>query len=251
MVVRLCAMALAAAALAGCASGGYSGYDSYPDEAYYDGPYDPYYAGPYYGGGFGSYYDDDFDRYYHPSKNVSCDRVRDICYDRYGPSYHATARYLGESEANRAYKKYGDSVFLFSPRPGVSCDRRSKECSDGEWTAPERLKRIEPRNMGSVGSGSGFDDDDAPVRRVAPAPRTDKEAAPTKRTKPRREAVPPPMANNDDDVARPSRRVQSQQPQSQQPQSQQPKAPRRLNSNDKVSDGGAGNACPPRGCRRD
>ena len=146
MVVRLCAMALAAAALAGCASGGYSGYDSYPDEAYYDGPYDPYY-----GGGFGSYYDDDFDRYYHPAKNVSCDRVRDICYDRYGPSYHATKRYLGEREANRAYKKYGDSVFLFSPRPGVSCDRRTQECSDGQWTdraAPDPLKRLE-RSDGS------------------------------------------------------------------------------------------------------
>jgi hypothetical protein len=240
MVVRLCAMALAAAALAGCAGGGYSGYDSYPDEAYYDGPYDPYY-----GGGFGSYYDDDFDRYYHPSKNVSCDRARDICYDRYGPSYHATARYLGEREANRAYKKYGDSVFLFSPRPGVSCDRRSKECSDGEWTAPQRLKRIEPRNTGSVGSDSGFEDDDAPVQRVAPAQRTDDEAAPTKRIKPRREAVPPRMADNDDDVARPSRRVQSQQPQSEQPQSR-----RHFDSNDdKVRDGGAGNACPPQGCR--
>jgi hypothetical protein len=241
MVVRLCAMALAAAALAGCASGGYYGYDSYPDEAYYDGPYDPYY-----GGGFGSYYDDDFDRYYHPSKNVSCDRVRDICYDRYGPSYYATARYLGESEANRAYKKYGDSVFLFSPRPGVSCDRRTKECSDGEWTdrtASDPLKRLERGNPGSVGSGSGFDGDDAPVRRVAPAQRTDDEAAPTKRIKPQREAAPPPMADNDDDVARPSRRVQSQQP-----QSQQPKALPRLNSNDKVRDGGAGNACPPRGC---
>ena len=232
---RFCAMVLAAAALAGCASGGYSGYDSYPDEAYYDGPYDPYY-----GGGFGSYYDDDFDRYYHPSRNVSCDRVRDICYDRFGPSYYATARYLGESEANRAYKKYGDSVFLFSPRPGVSCDRRTEECSDGEWTdrtAPDPLKRLERGNMGSVGSGSGFDDDDAPVRRVAPAQRTDDEAAPTKRIKP--QAAPPPMADNDNDVARPTRRVQSEQP----------KALPRLNSNDKVRDGGAGNACPPQGCR--
>lgn len=226
MVVRLCAMALAAAALAGCAS--YSGYDSYPDEAYYDGPY-----GPYYGGGFGSYYDDDFDRYYHPSRNVSCDRVRDICYDRYGPSYQATARYLGESEANRAYKKYGDSVFLFSPRPGVSCDRRTKACSDG--LAPDPLKRLERGSMGSVGSNSGFEDDDAPpVRRIAPARQTNDEAAP-QRVKPRLEA-PPPMADND--VVRPSRRVQSEQPQ----------ALPRLNSGDKVRDGGAGNACPPRGC---
>lgn len=233
MIVRLCAAALAAVSLAGCASG-YSGDGYYQDEAYYDGPYDPYYGG---GFGFGSYHDDDFDRYYHPAKNVSCDRVRDICYDRYGPSYHATKRYLGEREANRAYKKYGDSVFLFSPRPGVSCDRRTQECSDGQWTdraAPDPLKRLERGNPGSV--GSGFDDDNDPFRRVAPAQRTDDE--PAKRVKPRIEAPPPPMSDNNDDVARPSRRVQSQQPQAQP----------RLNSNDKVRDGGAGNACPPQGC---
>ena len=229
---RVFAMALAAAALAGCVNSG-----GYYDDAYYD-------DGPYYGGGFGygSHYYDDYDRYYHPADDVSCDRVRDICYDRFGPSYYATARYLGESEANRAYKKYGDSVFLFSPRPGVSCDRRTEECSDGEWTdraTPDSLKRLERGNLGSVGSGSGFDDDDVPVRRVAPAQRTDDEAAPTKRIKPQREAAPPPMADNDADVARPTRRVQSEQP----------KALPRLNSNDKVRDGGAGNACPPQGCR--
>jgi hypothetical protein len=283
MMVRLCAMALAAAALAGCASSGYPGYDYYPDETYYDGPYDPYHGG---GFGYGSYYDDDYDddydRYFHPSRNVSCDRVRDICYDRYGPSYEATARHLGEREANRAYKKYGDNVFLFSPRPGVSCDRRSQECSDGQWTdraAPDRMKRLERRNVGAVGSGSGFEDgdapirrvaparrtkdevpldplgrlepgnigsvgsdpgfdDDAPVRRVAPAQRGDDEAAPTRRNKPRLDASPPPIADNDNDVVRPSRRAQSEQPD----------APPRLKSNDKVRDGGAGNACPPRGC---
>ena len=237
MMVRLCAMALAVAALAGCASGGYPGYDSYSDEAYYDRAYDPYYGG---GFGFGSYHDDDFDRYYHPSKNVSCDRVRDICYDRYGPSYHATKRYLGEREANRAYKKYGDSVFLFSPRPGVSCDRRTKDCSDGQWTgraAPDPLKRLEPGNMGSIGAGSGFDDDDMPVRRVTPTRRNNDDDAIPRRIAPAIEA-PPPMADNDndDDAARPARRVQPQPPAA------------RLNSGDKIQDGGAGNACPPRGC---
>lgn len=236
MTMRLCAAVLAAASLAGCATG-YAGYDSYPDEAYYD----PYY-GPYYGGGFGSYYDHNYDRYFHPSRNVACDRARDVCYDQYGVSYHATKRYLGEREANGAYKKYGDSVFLFSPRPGVSCDRRTRECSDG--MAPDPLKRLEPGNMGSVGSGSGFDDDDAPVRRVAPVQRTDDEAAP-QRIEPRIEARPP-MAgrDSDDDVVRPSRRAQSEQR-----QSEQPRAVPRLNSNDKVRDGGAANACPPQGCR--
>ena len=62
--------------------------------------------------------------------NVTCDRVRDVCYDRYGLSYHATARYLGEKEANRAYKKYGNQVFLFSPKRGVVCDRRTETCTN-------------------------------------------------------------------------------------------------------------------------
>src|SRR5688572_2555942 len=96
---------------------------------------------------------------------------------------------------------------------------------------------LEPGNMGSIGAGSGFEDDDQPVRRVAPARRTDDDDAVSKRISPRVEA-PPPMADNDDDVARPTRRVQTQQPE----------ARPRLNSGDKVQDGGAGNACPPRGC---
>lgn len=234
MTARVCAMALAAAALTGCASG-YGGYDAYPGETYYDDPY--------YGGGFGyrSYYDDNrYDRYFHPADDVSCDRKRDLCYDRFGPSYYATARYLGESEANDAYHKYGDSVFLFSPRPGVSCDRRTKDCSDGQWTgraAPDPLKRLEPGNMGSIGAGSGFDDDDMPVRRVTPTRRNNDDDAIPRRIAPAIEA-PPPMADNDndDDAARPARRVQPQPPAA------------RLNSGDKIQDGGAGNACPPRGC---
>jgi hypothetical protein len=70
----------------------------------------------------------DSNRYFKKG-NVTCDRVRDVCYDRYGLSYHATARYLGEKEANRAYKKYGNQVFLFSPRQGVVCDRRTETCT--------------------------------------------------------------------------------------------------------------------------
>jgi hypothetical protein len=67
---------------------------------------------------------------YFKRDNVTCDRVRDVCYDRYGLSYHATARYLGEQEANRAYKKYGSQVFLFSPKRGVVCDRRTETCTN-------------------------------------------------------------------------------------------------------------------------
>jgi hypothetical protein len=65
--------------------------------------------------------------------NLSCDRKRDICYDRYGISYHATKRYFGEKDANRAYKKYGKQVFLFSPKRGVICDRRTDSCSSKRW----------------------------------------------------------------------------------------------------------------------
>jgi hypothetical protein len=67
--------------------------------------------------------------------NIRCDRDREVCYDRYGPSYHATARYLGEKEANRAYKKYGKKVFLFSPERGVVCDRRTETCNGKRWSA--------------------------------------------------------------------------------------------------------------------
>ena len=232
MVVRVWAMALTSVALAGCASGYGGGYDYYPGETYYD---DPYYGDG--GFGYGSYYDDyeHYDRYFHPADNVSCDRKRDVCYDRYGPSYLATKRYLGESEANDAYRKYGDSVFLFSPRAGVSCDRRTRECFDGQWTGrTDPLKRREPGNMGSI--GSGFDDDDSPVRRVAPAQRTNDDDALPRRIAPQVEAQPP-MADNDDDAARPLRRVQPAEPAA------------RLNSGDKVRNGGGdGNACPPKGC---
>jgi hypothetical protein len=243
MMVRLWAMVLLAGGLAGCTSGYGSGYDYYPGETYY-------YDDPYYGGGFGygsyhHYFDrDHYHRYFHPADNVSCDRVRDICYDRFGPSYHATARYLGESEANQAYKKYGNSVFLFSPRPGVSCDRRTRECSDGQWPGARRaasdpLKRLEPGNIGSIGSGSRFEDDDESVRRVAPVRRSNDDDAIARPKAPRVEARPPRLADNDDDRARPPRRVQSEQP------TVRP----RLNSGDKVRDGGAGNACPPLGCK--
>jgi hypothetical protein len=65
--------------------------------------------------------------------NLRCDQHRDICYDRYGISYHATMRYFGEKDANRAYKTYGKQVFLFSPKRGVICDRRTDSCTNKRW----------------------------------------------------------------------------------------------------------------------
>jgi hypothetical protein len=234
MLLRSWAMAIAALALAGCVSNGYAGsYDTYPDEAYY-------YDGPYYGGGLGydSYFNDGYDRYFHPARNVTCDRSRDICYDRHGVSYQATARYLGERDANQAYKKYGDTVFLFSPRPGVTCDRRTQECSDGHWT--DRLRRLEPGNIGSVGSAPRFADDDEPLLPVVPTLRNNDKAV-NKRESPAVKVPPQRLANDDVEVARPSPRVTSGD-------SDRPTLRPRINS-DKPSGGGGGNACPPLGCK--
>ena len=81
-------------------------------------------------GAYGSdaYYGKNFKR-----SNVTCDRAREVCYDRFGISYQATARFLGEQEANRAYKRYGKQVFLFSPKRGVICDRRTDSCTNKRW----------------------------------------------------------------------------------------------------------------------
>jgi hypothetical protein len=96
------------------------------------------------------------DRYFKRG-NVTCDRVRDVCYDRYGLSYHATARYLGEKEANRAYKKYGNKVFLFSPQRGVTCDRRTESCTGKNWSNNNYRGNSSDRNYVSRDGGSNND----------------------------------------------------------------------------------------------
>jgi len=142
-------VAAATLLIAGCASEGYGGgydggydggyygggYGQYPQQGYYG--YGPYGYSPYYGGGYAyGYDDDDYDhdsrRYFHPDDHVTCDRKHDICFDRYGPSYTATKRYLGERDANAAFHRYGDSVVLFSPQHGVTCDRRKQVCFDSD-----------------------------------------------------------------------------------------------------------------------
>jgi hypothetical protein len=101
------------------------------------------------------------DRYFKRG-NVTCDRVRDVCYDRYGLSYHATARYLGEKEANQAYKKYGNKVFLFSPQRGVTCDRRTESCTGKSWANNNYRGNSSDRNnvsrdgFGAVGSNNDW-----------------------------------------------------------------------------------------------
>jgi hypothetical protein len=118
---RFCAIAIAALAMAGgvSASSQAGSGDWYPNgnSWYPNGAY-----------GFDNSSSVNSNRYFRRGI-VTCDRVRDICYDRYGISYHATARYLGEREANQAYRKYGNKVFLFSPQRGITCDRRTETCT--------------------------------------------------------------------------------------------------------------------------
>ena len=147
-MARLFLAAAAALALVGCASGYDSYYGGYPSQTYYDPYYAPY---PYYGGyglfGYNSAFDHDFDhrrhRFFRPDDHVTCDRARDLCYDRYGPSYTATLRYLGERDANASFHKYGDKVVLFSPQHGVTCDRRARKTAaigdDGRMASSRRL----------------------------------------------------------------------------------------------------------------
>lgn len=107
---RVCAAAIIGLAMsAGLVGSSYAGSnDRYPKGAY----------------GLDAYQGKSFNR-----SNLRCDKDRDICYDRYGISYHATKRFFGEKDANRAYKKYGKQVFLFSPKRGLICDRRTDSCS--------------------------------------------------------------------------------------------------------------------------
>jgi hypothetical protein len=253
MFLRSCLMAIATLAAAGCAGSGYNGsYDTYPGEAYYDPYYDyyggpSYYEGPYHGGlGYHPYFhdlddhhydhdhDDDDDRYFRPARGVTCDRERDVCYDKHGLDYQATQRYLGEREANRSWKKYGKDVFLFSPREGVTCDRRTETCSNSRWTKrlfsdePAKPRKSEPRNTNRRLKLQ--DDDDAAVERVPPALRdrpkrmVDKDDDATRRSLLKRQQV--------DDDSLPRQKLKRDRPE------RQKQKPERRGSGE----------CPPKGC---
>jgi hypothetical protein len=137
--LRTISVALALA-VAGCApsSGPY-----YSDQSYSTGWGQPVGAG--YGGwgsagyGYGGNASYGQSALFRPAKGITCDRAREICYDRYGISYFATQKYFSESDANQSVRKYGEQVFLFSPKRGVRCDRRTRTCSDSggldaDWT---------------------------------------------------------------------------------------------------------------------
>jgi hypothetical protein len=111
----------------------------------YAGSNDWYPKGAY---GLDAYQGKSFNRNY-----LRCDKARDICYDRYGISYHATKRYFGEKDANRAYKKYGKQVFLFSPKNGVICDRRTDSCNSKRWASSSNNRGgLKGEGFGAIGS---------------------------------------------------------------------------------------------------
>lgn len=129
MSLRTISVALALA-LAGCApsSGPYS-----PGQNYSTGWGQPVTSG--YGGwgsgyGYGGNASYGQSALFRPAKGITCDRAREVCYDRYGLSYYATQKYFSERDANQSVRKYGEQVFLFAPKRGVSCDRRTRTCSD-------------------------------------------------------------------------------------------------------------------------
>jgi len=99
--------------------------------------------------GLDAYQGESFNR-----NNLRCDKQREICYDRFGISYHATKRFFGEKDANRAYKKYGQQVFLFSPKNGVICDRRTDSCTNKRWANGNFNRSTQARDgFGAIGSG--------------------------------------------------------------------------------------------------
>ena len=160
MFTRICALAIAALGLAGCASYGYQGYPNeassygyqgYPNQAYgYSYGTYPYYGGAYYGSAwpwrddyqhfsedefdnFDHHHRNDDDRFFRPGNGVICDRARDVCFDRHGIANHATKDYFGD-HADRDSQRHDDNRRdLFSPRPGVVCDHRSNNCWKGNW----------------------------------------------------------------------------------------------------------------------
>ena len=132
---RVCAAAIVGLAMsAGLVGSSYAGSnDWYPKGAF----------------GLDAYHGKSFNR-----NNLRCDKQREICYDRYGISYHATKRFFGEKDANRAYKKYGQQVFLFSPKNGLICDRRTDSCTNQRWVNGNFNRSTQARDgFGAIGSG--------------------------------------------------------------------------------------------------
>ena len=159
MSIRLSVVALAMLAVAGCAPADYGQPGVQPGTVAHQGGYGSN-GGYAYGGGSG--YDGGYDDgpIFRPSRSLTCDRTRNICYDRFGLDYYETARYFGERDANHAVKKYGEQVFLFSPKRGVVCDRRTETCSNkrvANGNYGNSFNRTQARDgFGAIGSPSDW-----------------------------------------------------------------------------------------------
>ena len=159
MFTRICAVAIAALGLAGCASyqqypNDSYGYGQYPNQAYSYGQYPNQAYGygtyPYYGSAwpwrddyqhfsqdefdnFDHHHRRDDDRFFRPANGVICDRARDVCFDRHGIANHATKDIFGDRADRDSHSHDNGGGNLFSPRPGVVCDHRTNNCWKGNW----------------------------------------------------------------------------------------------------------------------
>jgi uncharacterized protein (DUF779 family) len=86
---------------------------------------------------------------FRPSAGVVCDRGSEVCYDRAGASLVLTRQEFGHGAAEdlgnridrpRSGVGHRDGT-IYSPRRGVSCDRRVDSCYTGEEAHPGWTKR--------------------------------------------------------------------------------------------------------------
>ena len=83
---------------------------------------------------------------FRPERGVRCDDVAQICYDRGSPSVDLTRRYFGWDAARSlrddVRRQEGDRYErVFSPAPGVRCDRVAQVCQDRRGDPSVRLTR--------------------------------------------------------------------------------------------------------------
>ena len=83
---------------------------------------------------------------FRPERGVRCDDVAQICYDRGSPSVDLTRRYFGRDAARslRDDLRQGEGgryERIFSPEPGVRCDRVARICHNRRGDPSVRLTR--------------------------------------------------------------------------------------------------------------
>lgn len=74
------------------------------------------------GGGYGR------GRLFSPSRGITCDRVRRLCFDGDGPSQRRTRDVFGERAARRLGERGREPSYIFQPAEQVTCDFRTEVC---------------------------------------------------------------------------------------------------------------------------